>query len=340
MQRRTFLRTTLAVAGTAAITAPALAQEKNNGNGRGNNQSDLVNAEETGNGAIVATGDGFRIAGQDLTIDGQALHDGSEGAYAIYNDGYSGEITGNEITVEDMAANPTFGIRVEGGDVDVTGNDVEGDDALAQQFLSVAAADGARGRIEGNTLNGGHRVGILAEGSGTDASIRDNDVTGLGPKSDGWAENGIQVSAGASADVRGNTVADHWWDLDNFQSAGIILYQPDDDVQIQRNTVRDNDAGVALWGGDRHNAIHNTVEVTDADPGENGVAHYGVLVLATENSGVRQNTITAEAGSIGVLVYSSAENTKLIGNDVSGFDELIADQGADTKLPRPFDPDS
>lgn len=162
----------------------------------------------------------------------------------------------------------------------------------------------------------------------------------FGPKSDGWAENGIQISAGANAHVRGNTVTDHWWDLDNFQSSGIILYQPGDNVQIQRNTIRNNDAGIALWGGDGHNAIHNTVEVTEPDPGENGVAHYGVMVLETENSGVRQNTVTAEAGAIGILVYPSAENTKLIGNDVTGFDELINDQGADTKLPKPFDPDN
>lgn len=335
MERRTFITAALTGVGVGAITNPALAEGNNNAN-----TNELVNAEETSDGAIVATGDGFRISGQELTIDGQDLYSGSEGAYTIYNDGYSGEITGNEITVKNMPTNPTFGIRVESGNVDVSGNDVEGNDALAQQFLSIAFADGAAGKIERNTLNGGHRVGVLAEGSGTDASIRDNEVTGLGPKSDGWAENGIQISAGANAHVRGNTVTDHWWDLDNFQSAGIILYQPGDDLQIQRNTVRNNDAGIALWGGNEHNAIHNTVEVTDPDPGENGVAHYGVMVLDTENSGVRQNTVTAEAGTIGILIYPSAENTKLMGNDVTGFDELITDQGADTKLPKPFDPDN
>lgn len=349
MKRRSFIRTTLGIAGFSTLgTSPVLAEQAGNGPGNGNGNgpgngnsstgSELVNAEQTADGAFVATDDGFVISGQEIEVDGGAFFDGDEGAYVIYNDGYSGEISNNEITVLDMAANPTFGIRVEGGEVDVTSNTVDGDDALAQQFLSVALADGATGTVASNTLNGGHRVGILAEGSGTDAAIRDNDVTGLGPKSDGWAENGIQVSAGATADVRDNTVADHWWDLDNFQSSGIILYQPGDSVHVQRNTIRNNDAGVALWGGDQHNAIHNTVEVTEADPGENGVAHYGVMALETENSGVRQNTISAEDGTIGVLVSSSAENTKLIGNDISGFDEPLVDQGEETKLPAPFDP--
>lgn len=340
MQGRTFITSAFTAAGIGAVTNPVLAQGNNNGNGNDNSGTDLVNAEETSDGAIVATGDGFRISGQDLTIDGQDLYDGSEGAYAIYNDGYSGEITGNEITVKNMSTNLTTGVRVEGGKVDVSGNAVEGDDALVREFLSVAFADGATGKIERNRLNGGHRVGILAEGSGTDALIRDNKVTGLGPKSDGWAENGIQISTGANAHVHGNTVTNHWWDRDDFQSAGIILHQAGDTVQIQRNTVRNNDAGIALWGGDQHNAIHNTVKVTEPDPGENGIAHYGVMVLETENSDVRQNTVTAEAGAMGILVYPSAESTKLIGNDVTGFEELVVDQGDDTKLPKPFDPDN
>lgn len=339
MKRRSFIGTTLGVAGLSAVGASTTAAKgPGSGKGGGDDDTELVNAEQTDDGAIVATDDEFVISGQEVEIDGQEFYDGDEGTYVIYNDGYSGVISNNEISVENMTGNPTFGIRVEGGNVDVTSNVVDGDDALSQQFLSVAIADGATGNVQSNTLNGGHRVGLLAEGSGTDVSVRDNEVTGLGPKSDGWAENGIQVGGGATARVRGNTVADHWWDLDNFQSAGIILYQPGDGVNIQRNTVRNNDAGVALWGGDEHNAIHNSVEVTDADLGENDAAHYGVLALDTADSGIRQNTIGAEDGNIGVLVYPSAENTKLVGNEISGFADAIADEGADTKLPKPFDP--
>lgn len=341
MKRRSFIGTTLGVAGLSAVGAStAIAKGPGKGTGSGTDDAELVNAELTEDGAVVATDDGFVIAGQEIEIDGQELYDGAEGAYAVYNDGYSGVISNNEISVESTTSDPTFGIRVEGGGVDVTDNAVDGDDALDHQFLSVAVGGGGAGRVESNTLDGGHRVGILAEGSGTTVSIRDNEVTGLGPKSEGWAENGIQIGDGATAQVRGNTVADHWWDLDNFQSSGIILYQPADGVQIQRNTVRNNDAGVVMWGGNEHNAIHNTVEVTDDDPGANDVAHYGVLALDTVDSGIRQNTISAEDGSIGVLVYPSAENTKLIGNDVSGFADAIADAGADTKLPKPFDPDA
>jgi hypothetical protein len=351
MHRRAFISTAIGIGGVGALGTTSAAKGnghaagnaggKANGNANGSGGGPaLINAEQTDDGAFVATDDGFVISGHEIEVDGRDFYDGGAGTYVVYNDGYAGEISNNEISVSDVPASPTFGIRVEDAEVDVRSNEVDGDDALAHQFLSIGFGDGATGTIDTNALNGGHRVGILAEGTGTDVSIRNNDVIGLGPKSNGWAENGIQISDSAIAHVRGNTIADHWWDLDNFQSSGIILYQPGDGVHIQRNTVRDNDAGLALWGGDNHNAIHNTVEVTEADPGESGVAHYGLLALATTNSGARQNTISAVEGDIGILVYPSASNTKLIGNDVSGFDDPIADQGDETKLPKPFDPDA
>ena len=324
MKRRTFIGTTVGIAGAGILGANPVT-----GNSNG-----LINAEQTSGGGIVATDDGFVISGQEITVDA-----GSP-SYVVYNDGYSGEITDNELDVEAVPSSPTFGIRVDGGSVDVTENTVDGDDALAHQFLSIGYADGATGAVDSNTLNGGHRVGVLATGDSTDIDVLDNEITGLGPKSDGWAENGVQVGGGATARIRGNTVADHWWDLDNFQSSGIILYQPGDSVNIQRNSIVDNDAGVALWGGYRHNVIHNTIEVTEEDPGDNGVLHAGVFVLETTNSGVRQNTITAVDGDMGIFLYQSATNTKLIRNDISGWASPIVDQGEETKLPKPFDPDS
>lgn len=333
------------IAGVSVIGAsPVLANGGSNGNGAGNSSASgssssgsgavLQNAEWTANGGIVATGDEFVIAGQTIEIDSTGPTVG------IDIDGYSGRISNNHLSVLAVPANPTFGIRTGGGDVTVRGNVIDGASTLGKQFLSIGAVGGVTGKIEENTLNGGHRVGILASGSGTAVSIRGNDVVGLGPKTTGWAENGIQISYGAKAKVRENTVAEHWWDLDDFQSAGIILYQPADSVHIQRNEIRNNDAGVALWGGDEHNVLQNTIEVTEADPGENGVFHAGVIALSTTDSGVRQNTIQAVDGDAGIYLYSSAVNTKLIANDVSGFDQPIVDNGAETKLPAPFDPDA
>jgi hypothetical protein len=324
MQRRTFIGTTIGIAGLGVLGS----------NTAMGNSNGLVNAVETSDGGIVATDDDFVISGQEITVDS-----GSP-PYVIHNDGYSGEITDNHIEVEEVPENPTFGIRVDGGDVDATENTVDGDDALARQFLSIGYANEATGAVQSNTLNGGHRVAILATGGGTNVDISENEITGLGAKSNGWAENGIQIGGGATARIRGNTVADHWWDLDDFQSSGIILYQPGDSVNIQRNSVTDNDAGIALWGGNRHNVLHNTIEVTEEDPGDDDAFHAGVFALETTNSGVRQNTITAVDGDMGIVLYPSAENTKLIRNAISGWAEPIVDKGEETKLPKPFDPNT
>lgn len=149
MERRTFISTALGTAGFSTVgTSTVLAKRNRNQPemGSSSTDSDLVNAEQTDTGAIIATDDEFVISGQDIEVDGQDFHGGTKGAYVIYNDGYSGKISNNEITVLDMATNPTFGIRVEGGTVEITSNAIDGNDALAKRFLSVSLADGATGK--------------------------------------------------------------------------------------------------------------------------------------------------------------------------------------------------
>lgn len=293
----------------------------------------LTNATVTSSGAIVATDDDFVIAGQDLTVDG------SRGSPVIYNDGYSGEIYGNTLTVDDIDDSPTYGILVEGGDVDVYDNTVDAVDDLTKQFIAVGFEGGATGEASRNEITGRHRVGIVARDPETDVDISRNTIVGVGPVSSGWAENGIQVSSGATGTVKHNTVNDHWWNKNNFVSSGIIVFGSDD-VTIQNNTLTDNDTNVVLFGDD-NNAIHNTIEVTIAptDPDGNDVLHYGVWVSGADN-GVRQSSITASDGDVGIYIFGGSDRTKLIRNDITGWDESIVDTGDDTKLPKPFDPDS
>lgn len=146
MERRSFISTALGTAGFSTVETSTVLTRKNEdrpGKGSSSTDLDLVNAEQTENGAIIATGDEFVISGQEIAVDGQDFHSGDKGAYVIYNDGYSGRISNNELTVLDMATNPTFGIRVEGGTVEITSNAIDGNDALAERFLSVSLADGA-----------------------------------------------------------------------------------------------------------------------------------------------------------------------------------------------------
>lgn len=335
ISRRNLIRGIAAGTAFSLIPGSAWANGKGNGGkgGNGGGHDDLVNAEFTDHGAIIATDDDFVISGQEVVVDG------SRGSPIISNQGYSGEIYDNTLTVESIDGT-TFGVRVDGGDVDVYNNTVEAADSLGGQFIAIGFVGGATGKASRNEITGKHRVGILADDPNTDVNILRNFIEGPGPTTAGWADNGIQISRGATATVRRNTVAEHWWDNDDWESSGIIVFGSSN-TTIQRNTLMNNDAGVALFGGfgeeagDENNIIHNTIEVTR----ESEVYHEGVFVMG-QNNGVRQNAITAENGDVGIFVQGSAENTKLIKNSISGWETAIADGGEDTKLPKPFEPDN
>lgn len=228
-------------------------------------------------------------------------------------------------------------VRVEGAEVDVTDSQFEVTDDYRHQIIHVGFAAGASGVVAGNELTGFKRVGILLTGEGTSATVKRNQVTGVGEKDDGWAENGIQVSAGATATVMANTVENHWWDRNDFVSSGIIVFGSDG-VTLQRNTLAGNDASLVL-GGDGNNAIHNTVEATAPDGDKDGTLHFGAIIDSGRNNGLRQNEFaSATDADIGVFVSGASGNTKLIRNRLDGFAQAIADQGEATKLPRPFVP--
>lgn len=233
------------------------------------------------------------------------------------------------------APSEQFGVRVVGASAEVSNSTFLAPDDFGRQLVQVAYVDGASGTIVGNRIEGRHRAGVLLDGQGTSATVRDNEIVGVGPLEDGWAENGVQVSRGASGTVKRNLIEGHWWDKNDFTSSGIIVFNADE-VVASHNVVRDNDVGIALQG-DRNNAHHNEVEVTFAD-GEVDASHFGIWVVTGKNNGVRQNEISARAGDIGLIVQGT--NSKLIRNEISGWAVPIFDGGTDTKLPPPFDPSS
>jgi filamentous hemagglutinin family protein len=66
--------------------------------------------------------------------------------------------------------------------------------------------------------------GIVAKVAGTDVDVINNTVTGLGAVKF-IAQNGIQVSSGASADVTGNTVSKNQYTGGGWTATGILFYQ-------------------------------------------------------------------------------------------------------------------
>jgi hypothetical protein len=96
--------------------------------------------------------------------------------------------------------------------------------------------------------------GITIDGTGSSATISGGSVTGVGP-TPSLAQNGIQVSFGATASISGVTVSgnqctdasapcgpDPW---SQVQSSGVLLYDNGLPTTVTGSTINDNDYGVA-----------------------------------------------------------------------------------------------
>lgn len=293
-----------------------------------------------GDDGCTPTGTGLDAVVVNQDLDGATVLIGDCDVGAFFDE--DGEVVDSRFEQPDSDPAPRVQhlVRVEGADVNVTGSEFQVDPGYAHQIVHVGYRDGATGSVAGNTLTGFKRAGILLDGHGTSAVVSGNAVTGVGPKMAGWAENGIQVSRGATATLKDNTVEDHWWDKNDFVSSGIIVFGSDG-VTAQRNALAGNDAALVVVGDD-NNFLQNTVDVTDEDGDASGVFHAGAIVSAGEDNGLRQNDFTSGSpdgsASFGVFVTAAATNTKLIRNSIDGFETPLVDQGKESKLPTPFEP--
>jgi len=98
-------------------------------------------------------------------------------------------------------------VSVEGASIhDIGNNPFDG----TQHGVGIYFTNGGSGAIDGNTVSAYQKGGIVVNGAGTTASITNNSVSGLGPVVF-IAQNGIQVSRGAVAAVKGNDISDNFY---------------------------------------------------------------------------------------------------------------------------------
>ncbi|MCL4370086.1 MAG: right-handed parallel beta-helix repeat-containing protein, partial [Chloroflexi bacterium] len=120
-------------------------------------------------------------------------------------------VTGVDVSAEVYGAN-YFGVVVNGGSASLDGANIHGIGESpfngSQHGVGVYFVGGATGSVTDSTVSAYQKGGIVANGSGTKVTITDNTVTGLG-KVDFIAQNGIQISRGALAEVRGNDISDN-----------------------------------------------------------------------------------------------------------------------------------
>ena len=116
-------------------------------------------------------------------------------------------------TIHDIGENPLNGSQHGVGVLYTTIN---------QAGASTGSA--ATGTLSGNTITRYQKNGVVVSGSGAAVTVRSNTVTGEGEISY-IAQNGIQISFGATARVFGNIVSLNNYTPPKVTACGLLIYK-------------------------------------------------------------------------------------------------------------------
>ena len=141
--------------------------------------------------------------------------------------------------------------------------------------------------ISGNTVTSYGRAGIAVNGDGNHAVITGNTVEGVHPEIETtWALNGIQISWGATGEIRDNIVSGNGWAGEEWAGTGILPFGSDG-VIVEENHVFENETGIAPsggWGETANNIVVRNNVIEDND--------YGISVqMDVHNTLIESNDI-------------------------------------------------
>jgi parallel beta-helix repeat protein len=176
--------------------------------------------------------------------------------------------------------------------------------------------------IENNSVHDYDKNGITADGSGTVATITGNYVVGIGSTTL-IAQNGIQVSDGATGSVKNNTVTDDVYISPEggpyYSATGILLYDSGTlsaGITVSGNTVSNSQGGIVTYGDSGGTADNNVItsnKVTTS-PAAGPYQLDGIDMCSNHNTATL-NTVYNSSGS-GVHIDSSCtESTGPSGNN-------------------------
>jgi parallel beta-helix repeat protein len=263
--------------------------------------------------------DGFTLDGAGHVITGVDPAGGHFKGGVIQSGGNTAYVNNVQVTVSglsnicDAGADRLRGVLFDGASGSITNSTFTGinqglsgcQEGNAIEVRNFASATTVTINIDSNTVVGAQKTGIICNGN-SDCTITDNTVTGNGAINY-IAENGIQIGFGAHAFVKGNVVTGHSYTGTSTVSGGILVvggpgYGGDycKNVQILKNTLRDNDVGVFL----------SQIETDGSAP---PAATNIKVVNNTVSNAAKTNGFTYQAG-----VSDVGNNDKIITNTITG----------------------
>lgn len=172
--------------------------------------------------------------------------------------------------------------------------------------------------IENSSVHDYQKNGITTDGSGTTAAITGNYIVGYGP-SPIIAQNGIQMSDGATGSINNNDVVDDVYSPGTAGASGILVYDSGS-LNIAGNTVSDTQYGIVIYSDGLINSDNNTitgnhVSATHLDDGidlcSNGNTAKNNIVIASDGAGIHIDSTCSEGGN------PTGNGTKVANNSVS-----------------------
>lgn len=181
---------------------------------------------------------------------------------AVY---YDANGAGGAVKAANVSGSNYFGVLVNGDDgtvsVDVLNSTIHdiGESPLngtqhgvGIYYRSFVLGGSATGKISGNQLSKYQKGGIVVNGTGSNAIVSSNTVTGEGPVAY-TAQNGIQFGFGSSGSAMKNAVTGNSYMGTSTASGGILVVGGDcyggpltTGIQVVQNIVSNNDVGVWL----------------------------------------------------------------------------------------------
>jgi parallel beta-helix repeat protein len=239
------------------------------------------------NGATQVEINGFTINGNGETIDSAIQVLGGGSATIHFNT--------IENTFNNGANQLGYGIRV--------GN--SGSPAIPGFSGNTTGTAG----IENNTIETYNKGGVIVDGSGSDAVITGNTVTGDPAAYLSVDQNGVQISNGAAGRIQGNVISGNSYNFNSpITALGVEIYNTTKYVVVAQNVLNANESGIEAQASQNTEIYNNDIL--------NGLFDGIDVDVGSSNIDVENNDVINGYGD-GISLENATCNT-IINNEVCG----------------------
>jgi len=214
-----------------------------------------------------------------------------------------------------------YGVRVDsGGSATIEHNHITHirdnpysgcQNGVAVQVGRAAEAQTGSATIRNNQIDDYQKNGVTISNADSSGDVENNVIQGAGPTPLN-AQNGVQISDGATARVKNNTISGNIYAGLAVTATGILLFSPGA-TDVESNRLNANDTSIYAFDADGSSEVENNVAV-------NGT-YDGITVDASDGLPVENNKTNSNDQGIGVYETSGAsiDNNQAKDNRTNGF---------------------